>query len=135
MGDMICDRRSPDTHQDSSVSIIAFSAGVVGAIAAAQYWHHRGVSIAHFIAIDGWGVPLVADFPLYRISHDYFTHWSSALLGTGSLNFYADPAIDHLDLWQAPDQAMGWRVEQGEKCDSRMSVAQFIRHVLSNGKS
>lgn len=125
--------------QDDPVSIIAFSAGVVGAIAAAQYWHHRGIAIANFIAIDGWGVPLAADFPIYRMSHDHFTHWSSALLGAGQLNFYADPSVDHLKLWQAPDQAMGYVVtsdgEQGVRLhgleENCVSAAQFIRKILN----
>ncbi|MGP1385184.1 MAG: hypothetical protein ACTS2F_16595 [Thainema sp.] len=125
--------------QDHPVSIIAFSAGVVGAIAAAQYWHHRGIAIANFIAIDGWGVPLAADFPIFRMSHDHFTHWSSALLGAGELNFYADPAVGHLKLWQAPDQAMGQVVaSDGEKGvrrrgfeENRVSAAQFIHNILN----
>ncbi len=133
---------SAQVPQDNPVSIIAFSAGVVGAIAAAQYWHPRGIAIAHFIAIDGWGVPLAAEFPIYRISHDHFTHWSSALLGAGQVNFYADPAVDHLELWQAPDQAIGHVVSHGEKRDRlrcleehRISAAQFISNSLSGAYS
>ena len=135
-----CDHNhSPSTN----TSVIAFSAGVVGAIAAAQYWHHRGIAISHFIAIDGWGVPLAAEFPIYRISHDHFTHWSSALLGAGQVNFYADPAVDHLDLWQTPDQTLGYVVRlQEEKRDrlgrpkeNHISAAQFIRNSLSGAYS
>ncbi|MGB3188280.1 MAG: hypothetical protein WBB43_02490, partial [Limnoraphis sp.] len=60
------------------------------------------------IALDGWGVPLGGNFPIYRISHDRFTHWSSALLGGGVESFYADPPVEHLDLWSSPQTARGW---------------------------
>ena len=90
-----------------SVLIIAFSAGVVGAIAAARTWHRRGVSISALIAIDGWGVPLFGAFPTHRMSHDRFTHWSSALLGGSETSFYADPPVDHLNLWCAPQSVQG----------------------------
>jgi hypothetical protein len=72
--------------------LIGFSAGVVGAIAAANLWQGQGRRVAAVIAVDGWGVPQVGDFPLHRVSHDYFTHWSSAVLGAGADSFYADPA-------------------------------------------
>ncbi|MGD1941929.1 MAG: hypothetical protein ACFB0G_11510 [Leptolyngbyaceae cyanobacterium] len=88
--------------------LIGFSAGVAGAIAAAQLWQAQGRTVAALIAIDGWGVPQLGDFPFHRISHDHFTHWSSALLGTGHDSFYADPPVAHLDLWQAPDRTSGW---------------------------
>ena len=87
--------------------LIGFSAGVAGAIAAAQLWQAQGHTVVALIAIDGWGVPQLGDFPLHRISHDHFTHWSSALLGTGQDSFYADPPVAHLDLWQAPDRTSG----------------------------
>ncbi|MEM7649344.1 MAG: hypothetical protein AAF283_09195 [Cyanobacteria bacterium P01_A01_bin.70] len=87
--------------------LIGFSAGVAGALAAAQLWQAQGRTVAALIAIDGWGVPQLGDFPLHRISHDHFTHWSSALLGAGHDSFYADPPVAHLDLWQAPDRTSG----------------------------
>lgn len=90
------------------VLFIAFSAGVVGAIAAAWHWQRSGGTVLALIALDGWGVPLYGNFPIHRISHDYFTHWSSAWLGSGEDSFYADPAIDHLDLWRSPQTVQGW---------------------------
>ncbi len=90
-----------------SVFIIAFSAGVVGAIAAARIWHRQGIRIVALIAIDGWGVPLFGDFPIHRVSHDYFTHWSSIALGGNATHFYADPAVNHLTLWQSPESVQG----------------------------
>ncbi|AVH65561.1 MULTISPECIES: hypothetical protein [unclassified Nostoc] len=84
----------------SPIIFISFSAGVVGAIGAAHLWQLLGGSVKAFIAIDGWGVPLQGNFPIHRMSHDYFTHWSSSLLGSGQNNFYAQPAVDHLFMWQ-----------------------------------
>jgi hypothetical protein len=84
----------------SPIIFISFSAGVVGAIGAAHLWQLLGGSVKAFIAIDGWGVPLQGNFPIHRMSHDYFTHWSSCLLGCGQNNFYAQPAVDHLSMWQ-----------------------------------
>lgn len=89
---------------------LSFSAGVAGAIGAAWAWQQLGGKVKALIALDGWGVPLYGDFPIHRVSHDHFTHWSSALLGAGADSFYADPAIDHLDLWRSPQTVQGWWV-------------------------
>ncbi|MCY7273351.1 MAG: hypothetical protein LH702_06290, partial [Phormidesmis sp. CAN_BIN44] len=55
--------------------LVAFSAGVVGAIGAARLWQNQGGSIKALIALDGWGVPLAGNFPIHRVSHDRFTAW------------------------------------------------------------
>ncbi len=89
---------------------ITFSAGVVGGMGAAISLQLIGFKISAFIAIDGWGVPLLPIFPLYRLSHDYFTHWSSAILGGGNESFYAEPSQSHLELWRSPETCPGWRV-------------------------
>ena len=89
---------------------ITFSAGVVGGVGAAIALQLLGYKIVAFIAIDGWGVPLLPIFPLYRLSHDYFTHWSSAILGGANESFYADPAKSHLEIWHSPETCLGWRV-------------------------
>ncbi|NEP37666.1 MAG: hypothetical protein F6K38_41700 [Moorea sp. SIO3B2] len=116
------------------IVLISFSAGVVGAIAAAWGWQLLGGSIQALIAIDGWGVPLYGNFPIHRISHDYFTHWSSALLGAGEDSFYATPAIGHLDLWRSPCQCQGWwvMVPLGEQPPQRtyITAAEFIMQLL-----
>lgn len=119
---------------DSPLTFISFSAGVVGAIAAAHSWQHQGGVVGAFIALDGWGVILTGDFPIYRLSHDEFTHHTSVLLGHSVAQFYADPAVDHLALWQSPQAVMGWTVERqptGEKrrCD-RTTAAEFIHRLL-----
>ncbi|MEG3435496.1 hypothetical protein V0288_00035 [Pannus brasiliensis CCIBt3594] len=87
---------------------IGFSAGVVTAMANATLWRAFGGKVEALFALDGWGVPLVGNFPIYRLSHDYFTHWSSLFLGGGAENFYADPPADHLTLWSDPDRVAGW---------------------------
>jgi len=88
---------------------LGFSAGVVGAIGAAHLWQWLGGTVKALIAADGWGVPLYGNFPIHRISHDYTTHWSSALLGAGAEGFYADPPLPHLDLWRSPHTTRGWQ--------------------------
>ncbi|MEH2275509.1 MAG: hypothetical protein V7K40_12160 [Nostoc sp.] len=95
----------------SPIIFISFSAGVVGAIGAACLWQLLGGRVKAFIAIDGWGVPLQGNFPIHRMSHDYFTHWSSCLLGSGQNNFYAQPAVDHLSIWRSPQTVQGWWVD------------------------
>ncbi|MGD2180969.1 hypothetical protein [Lusitaniella coriacea] len=108
---------------------ISFSAGVVGAIAASQLSSLKSRPIKAFIALDGWGVPLVGSVPIHRLSHDFFTHWSSALLGRGETSFYADPAVEHLQLWHSPQEVWGWReVRLGLR--NRVSAAIFLKELL-----
>jgi hypothetical protein len=113
---------------------ISFSAGVAGAIGAAWGWQLSGGQVKAFIAFDGWGVPLYGNFPIHRLSHDYFTHWSSALLGAGEESFYADPAIAHLDFWQKPNLCRGWWIHPAEagKPEQRTytTAAQFVNRLL-----
>lgn len=109
---------------------ISFSAGVVGAIGAAQIWQGLGGQVQALIALDGWGVPLFGNFPIHRLSHDRFTHWSSALLGAGNDSFYADPAVPHLRLWQAPQTVLGWHCSATRAAPSRCTAAQFLHMLL-----
>jgi hypothetical protein len=106
---------------------IGFSAGVVGAIAAAWGWQLQGGHVQAFIAIDGWGVPLFGDFSIHRMSHDYFTHWSSTWPFSGQDNFYADPPVDHLDLWRKPHAVKGWRISSGST--EYLSATEYL-HIL-----
>jgi hypothetical protein len=92
---------------------ISFSAGVVGAIGAAWVWQSLGRTVKAFIALDGWGVPLYGNFPIHRLSHDAFSHHSSAWWSQPGESFYADPPVPHLELWQSPQTAHGWRVSAG----------------------
>jgi hypothetical protein len=111
--------------KSEAIWFVAFSAGVVGAIAAAWQWQLKGGTVKGLIAFDGWGMPLGGSFPIYRVSHDYFTHWSSAVLGAGQESFYADPAVAHLQLWQSPQQVWGWRESSKEK-RSRATAAACV---------
>jgi hypothetical protein len=117
---------------DLSLVFIGFSAGVVGAIAAAQLWQSQGNRVKALIALDGWGVPLYGSFPIHRLSHDQFTHWSSAWLGAGEDGFYADPPVDHLTLWRSPQQVRGWQTPQDKTSQSpvQTTAAQFLVQLL-----
>ena len=118
----------------TSLVFISFSAGVVGAIGAAWGWQLLGGRVKAFLAFDGWGVPLYGNFPIHRLSHDYFTHWSSALLGAGEDSFYADPAVEHLDFWRSPDVCQGWWVHAAtvgnRKRRTFTTAAQFVTQLL-----
>ncbi|NJL84063.1 MAG: hypothetical protein HC890_16145 [Chloroflexaceae bacterium] len=120
------------------VIFIGYSAGAVGAIAAAQLWQQQGGTVRALLAIDGWGVPLIGNFPSHRLSHDPFTHWSSALLGPGADSFYAEPGVSHWDLFQFPDLASGWWIK-GPGCRIACTAAQFLAthlsHYLAEGNS
>ena len=114
------------------VVLISFSAGVVGAIGAAWGWQLLGGKVKALIALDGWGVPLYGNFGIHRLSHDYFTHWSWALQGSGQDNFYADPQVAHLEMWRTPQTVAGWWVHAVGKSPirSRLSAAQFLIMLL-----
>ncbi|MGB6294863.1 MAG: hypothetical protein WBF90_01610 [Rivularia sp. (in: cyanobacteria)] len=110
---------------------ISFSAGVVGAITAASLWQFFGGNVKAFIAIDGWMVPLAGNFPIHRMSHDYFTHWSSCLLGSSHNNFYAQPAVDHLELWRSPSTVEGYLVDSpSEELPLSLNASEFILHII-----
>ena len=113
------------------LSFIAFSAGVVGGIGAAKRWQLQGGQVQSFVAFDGWGMPLAANFPNYRVSHDYFTHWSSSLLGAGKTSFYADPEIEHLDLWRSPTDVYGWEI-MSPGCKTRVTLTDYLAQILKH---
>jgi hypothetical protein len=124
---------------NSSLVFLGFSAGVVGAIGAARTWQRSGGEVKALIAVDGWGVPLRGEFPLYRVSHDFFTHWSSALLGIGEESFYADPPVPHLELWRSPQTVQGYRLRGKERSPSQVphsstqptTAAAFLLNLLT----
>jgi len=113
----------------SSLILICFSAGVVGGAGAAWAWQQLGGNIKALLAFDGWGVPLYNSFPIHRFSHDYFTHWSSSFLGAGNESFYADPSIEHLDLWRSPHTVEGWWV--GPNQQQRTTAATLVNLLLA----
>jgi len=120
---------------NTTLVFISFSAGVVGAMFAATNWHILGGKIKAFVAIDGWGVPLWGEFPIHRISHDYFTHWSAKILGGGHNNFYAEPSVEHLQMWREPQSIQGWWVDPpigGSSAKEKLSLTQFLYLLLQN---
>lgn len=124
--------RTRITVRSTPIMVIAFSAGVVGAVPALNFWQGQGGQVQALIAIDGWGVPAVGNFPIYRLSHDYFTHWSSALLGAGEVNFYADPPVDHLELWRSPHTCLGWQVRPYPSPRIPMTALEFINQIIAS---
>lgn len=121
-----------DRHQPAI--FIGFSAGVVGAIATAWGWQLSGGKVKAVVALDGWGVPLIGNFPIHRLSHDYFTHWSSAILGSGADSFYAEPPVTHLSLWRSPQTTAGWWVhstKQEPQPRTYTTAAQFVTMLLN----
>lgn len=118
----------------SPIAIISFSAGVVGAIGAAWGWQLLGGEVTAFIALDGWGVPLTGSFPIHRLSHDYFTHWSSALLGSGEDSFFAEPSVEHLELWRQPQTVVGYWIDKSEQ-KTQTTAAQFLTMLLDRYKT
>lgn len=120
------------TIRSTPIMVIAFSAGVAGAIPALNLWQLQGGKVAGLLAIDGWGVPAVGDFPIYRLSHDYFTHWSSALLGAGEVSFYANPPVEHLEMWRSPNTCRGWQVTSPNSPRTSTTALEFIIKILLN---
>jgi hypothetical protein len=108
--------------------LIGFSAGCVGMVGAAWTWQQQGGTILALVALDGWGVPLYGTFPIYRLSHDVFTHWSSQALGMGQDPFYAEPGVAHLELWRSPDQSWGWWCKDGQR--QWTNAAIVVRQIL-----
>ncbi len=120
---------SPQVSPQTPLFFLGFSAGVVGAMGVSLSHQQNGGLVKGLIAIDGWGVPLIGGFPIYRLSHDAFTHYTSQLLGRGQKNFYCSPAVSHLALWQRPDLAWGWwEIKLG--CQMRCSAATMIQEIL-----
>lgn len=115
------------------VVFIGFSAGVVGAVGAATCWQLMGGLVKALIAFDGWGVPLFGNFPLHRLSHDFFTHSSSSILGSGADSFYADPPVEHLTLWRSPQTSSGWWIKPDRETQPprRMTAAEFLIMLLN----
>ncbi len=121
-------------EKSQNLMIIAFSAGVVAGVTAAWQWQRQGGKIKGLIAFDGWGVPLLGNFPVYRVSHDEFTHYSSAILGIGNLSFYAEPAVAHLDLWRSPHQVRGWMIDSTKEDKtslSYLSLTEFLAYIIN----
>lgn len=126
-------RRLVEQTGGQTLTVIAFSAGVVGAVAALQpsWLRTHDIHIGAFIALDGWLVPLIGlPFPVFRISHDYFTHRTCIPFGMGTTSFYADPAVPHLDLWAQPALVAGWQVEGANRIST--TALAFLKDRLNS---
>lgn len=127
------------TSKQATLPIVAigFSAGVVGLAGALLMWQQMGGEVAQFIAVDGWGVPIVG-LPVTRMSHDRFTHLSTLPLGSGKMNFFAVPSVPHQQLWERPQTVEGIAISSSanafwphqEETGIPMSAATFIRRSL-----
>ena len=118
-------------HQATPVLFISFSAGVLGALGAAWGWELLGGKVKAVIAIDGWGVPLMGNFPIHRLSHDYFTHQTSIVINRPEDSFYADPEATHLQMWRSPSTVRGWATSAVNfPVRSRCNAAEFILLLL-----
>lgn len=106
--------------------IVAFSAGVVGALGLSWLWP----GFLGLIAVDGWCVPLGAldllpqTRRVARLSHDLETHWNGMLLGGGERQFYADPFVSHLQIWDQPQTVWGWTRQCSQPL--RITAAEFL---------
>ena len=50
-------------------------------------------------------------------------------MGSGEESFYADPAVEHLELWRSPQTARGWWVNrEGER--ELSTAAEFLTMLL-----
>lgn len=120
--------------QSDFVLVVGFSAGVISAAIATSILSARNKPPVAFIAVDGWGVPLQAPCPIYRFSHDVFTHVSSQILG-GHGQFFADPPVSHLQMWANPQQVNGWFVPEDLSLPAmEMSAAEACCQIILNLK-
>ena len=81
------------------------------------------------ILIDGWCVWCSDRVPVFRLSHDRITHINALAFGGGQQLFCAQPAVDHLQLWRAPQEVRGW-VEDDR--DTQRSAADFLMACIAS---
>ncbi len=116
--------------QCNNLIFMAFSAGVVGGIGAGRLWQRRGGKVRAFFAFDGWGVPLIADFPIHCFSHDNFTHYTSKFWVRNQEHFSAYPSVSHETIWRSPFSLDGyWHKKDGTKLKS--NSAEFLNFWLN----
>ena len=121
-------------HEVKAISplvFIGFSAGVVGVLGAARKWQREGGLIRCLFAFDGWGVPLWESFPCHRLSHDSFSHHTAHLLGGSNHSFYAEPMVDHLDLWGNSLLLEGYFCIRDRQYQQKMTIVEFLNQELS----
>jgi hypothetical protein len=116
----------------SDLVVIAYSAGCVGALGWIPLWQRQKKTIKALIAIDGWPVPFWGKFPIYRVSHDLYTHHTTLYLGAGLEQFYCDPAVEHRNLWTYPEASWGLWVKQNNKQKEtyRATALDFLQNIV-----
>jgi hypothetical protein len=118
---------------DSDLVVLAYSAGCVGALGWIPLWQRQKKTIKALIAIDGWPIPFWHKFPLYRVSHDFYTHRTTLRLGAGLEQFYCEPAVEHRRLWTAPEKAWGlWNPSNKPKEAQKTTALDFLQRVLKH---
>lgn len=128
-------RHAPQDWLTLPITLIGFSAGAVAAMGAALMLEALGGKVQAVFLLDGWGVPIAGRFPTYRLSHDDFTDWSSALLGAGQARFYATPGVDHLDLWRSPQTVPGICFNSAAPDPHLTTALEFLTHSLRQHQS
>lgn len=111
--------------------LLGFSAGCVAIAGLLPILFCRHVPIVAIFALDAWGVPFPSNVPVHRLSHDYFTHWSSRLLGGQGDSFYADPPVEHLHLWRSPHTVNGWQMDTNDQPHQYTTAAQYLAQYLT----
>ena len=129
--DRFLNSKYKDVKAISPLVFIGFSAGVVGVLGTARKWQREGGFVRGLFAFDGWGVPLWESFPCYRLSHDSFSHHTAHLLGGSELSFYADPMVDHLDLWGNCLFLQGYFCIRDRQYQQKMTIVEFLNQQLS----
>jgi hypothetical protein len=125
------DRFTRTQDLDSDLVVIAYSAGCVGALGWIPLWHRQQKTVKALIAMDGWPVPFWGKFPIYRVSHDLYTHRTTLRLGAGLEQFYCDPAVEHRRLWAYPETAWGlWNRVQKPQESHKTTALDFLQCVL-----
>jgi len=111
---------------------LGFSAGCVAIAGTLPLLACCQVPITAIFALDAWGVIFPTATPVHRLSHDYFTHWTSGWLGGRGESFYADPAVEHLSLWRSPQTVAGWQVSPTQPQAHYTTACQFLQQQLAS---
>lgn len=112
--------------------MVAYSAGVVGGLGAAERWQALGGVVGGVVVIDAWGVPLWGKFPLVTVSHDWITDACGQAWGKQN-HFFAQPAVTHAQLWQSPQGAWGLGTLNGET--TRQTAKTFVQKNVKQFQS
>lgn len=117
------------SREENHLIFIGFSAGVVGALGAGRLWQRQGGQVLALLAFDGWGVPLIADFPIHCLSHDSFTHYCSTFWVKNSKHFVAYPRVSHQDIWRSPLTIQGYYYDDN-KTVKKINQMDFLKLIL-----